>query len=509
MPLNDIRIIARIGLVVGAIFLMMLILMIVEMKTLSRIKNNLEEIVSVNNEKLILAQDMRFLARNSAVLLRNVLLVSDAGVRAGELARLAEDERLYRAAEEKISSLEADPRGLDILVALGREERRTRELWRQVVDLEIAGEPEKALTLLTDSVRTLQRGWLDRLAALVSFQKEAAVDAARQARQVYDRTRFIVLVGDGLILLVSGFLVLFLASGIVRPLREFARSVDSIASGDLTTRIPLDRQDEIGTLGARINNMAEQLQATEKELDQYRFHLEELIEERTGALNEQRKRFTSVLIHDLKGPLVPIIGFSQKLYSSSEIPGDKVVEYARAIYYASMKLAATIDHVSTELRGNRLQHCYDSEIFDIGQLLESVVACYAPKAELDRIELSMRCRGDGDRILFSGDSAKFQTLFENLIGNAVKYARSRVGIELAREGGKLVLTIEDDGCGIEQKYHEKIFDEYFQTPNSKEGSGVGLYSVRKIVEHYHGSIRVGESPDGGACFTVELPTVIS
>ncbi|KAB2891379.1 MAG: HAMP domain-containing protein [Desulfobulbaceae bacterium] len=509
MPLNDIRIIARIGVVVGAIFLMMLLLMFVEMKTLSRIKNNLEEIVSVNNEKLILAQDMRFLARNSAVLLRNVLLVGDAGTKASELARLAEDERLYRAAEEKLESLEADPRGLEILASLGREERRTRELWQQVVDLEGAGEPEKALALLTDSVRTPQRGWLDRLAGLVNFQKDAAVAAARQARQVYDRTMFIVLVGDGVILLVSVFLVLFLASGIVRPLREFARSVDSIASGDLTTRIPLDRQDEIGTLGARINNMAEQLQATEKELDQYRFHLEELIEERTGALNEQRKKFTSVLIHDLKGPLVPIIGFSQKLYSGSQIPRDKVVEYARAIYHASMKLAATIDHVSTELRGNRLQHCYDSEIFDIRQLLESVAASYAPKAELDHIELSMRCSGGDDRILFSGDSAKLQSLFENLIGNAVKYARSRVGVELAREGGRLVLTIEDDGCGIEQEYHEKIFDEYFQAPNSKEGSGVGLYSVRKIVEHYHGAIHVGESPDGGARFTVELPTVIS
>lgn len=508
MPLNDIRIIARIGLVVGAIFLMMLILMFVEMKTLSRIKNSLEEIVSVNNEKLILAQDMRFLARNSAVLVRNVLLVSDVAVRATELAKLAEDERQYRAAEVKLQSLETDARGQELLVSLSREERLTRELWQQVIDLGGAGKPEKALALLTDPVRTLQRGWLDRLSAMVAFQKDSAVAAAGQARQVYDRTRFIVLVGDGLILLVSGFLVLFLASGIVRPLREFARSVDSIARGDLTTRIPLDRQDEIGALGARINNMAEQLQATEKELDQYRFHLEELIEERTGALNEQRKRFTSVLIHDLKGPLVPIIGFSQKLYSRNEIGREKIVEYARAIYHASMKLAATIDHVSAELRGNRLQHNYGCEIFDIGQLLESVVACYLPKAELDHIELSMQRRGDGDRILFSGDPAKLQTLFENLIGNAAKYARSRVGIDLVRDGGKIVLVIDDDGCGIEKEYHEKIFDEYFQAPNSKEGSGVGLYSVRKIAEHYHGAIHVGESPYGGARFTVELPTVI-
>jgi len=510
MPLKDIRIITRIGLVVGAIFLMMVILVVVEMTTLGRIKSSLEEIVTVSNEKLILAQDMRYLARNSAVVLRNVLLVRDAGLRDAELRRLDEDERQYRAAEEKLRSLETDPRGVALLEKSSGEERRTRGLWRQVVDLSVAGEHDKALDLLTDMVRVPQRGWLDNLAAMVAFQKESTHAAASQARQKYETTRIIVLVGDGVILLVSGLLVLILASGIVRPLREFTRSVDSIAGGDLTTRISLSRQDEIGILGAHINNMAEQLQATEKELDQYRFHLEELIEERTGAFNEQRKRFTSVLIHDLKGPLVPIIGFSQKLYNRHEISREKTAEYARAIYQASMKLATTIDHVSAELRGDRLQFSFDRQIFDLGQLLESVVTSHMPKAELDDVALALHCRSDGGngRIFFSGDSARIQSLFENLIGNAVKYARSRVDVELAREGGMLVLVVDDDGDGVGEEYHDKIFEEYFQAPNSREGSGVGLYSARKIVEHYQGAIRVGRSPHGGARFTVELPTAV-
>ena len=71
---------------------MMVVLVIVEMKTLARIKSSLEEIVSVGNEKLILAQDMRFLARNSAVVLRNVLLVRDAGLRDDELRSLWDQE---------------------------------------------------------------------------------------------------------------------------------------------------------------------------------------------------------------------------------------------------------------------------------------------------------------------------------------------------------------------------------------------------------------------------------
>jgi len=110
---------------------------------------------------------------------------------------------------------------------------------------------------------------------------------------------------------------------------------------------------------------------------------------------------------------------------------------------------------------------------------------------------------------FTGDCAKIQTLIENLVGNAVKYARSRVGILLNREGGELVLVVEDDGMGIEEQYRQQIFDEYFQAPHSKEGSGVGLYSVKKIVDHYQGEIIVDTAAGGGARFTVRLPAARS
>jgi signal transduction histidine kinase len=112
-------------------------------------------------------------------------------------------------------------------------------------------------------------------------------------------------------------------------------------------------------------------------------------------------------------------------------------------------------------------------------------------------------------MLFTGDCARIQTLIENLVGNAVKYARSRVDILLTREGGELVLVIEDDGIGIKEQYREQIFDEYFQAPNSKEGSGVGLYSVKKIVDHYQGEIIVDTAAGGGARFTVRLPAARS
>jgi len=507
MPLRNVRIIVRIGLVVGTVFLLMLVLMLIEMKSLGTIKHNLDEIVLKSSEKLVLAQDLRFRARNSAVMVRNILLTRDTGTIQAELDRLAADERKYQEELGRLEALETEAAGKELLAAVKADGDATRDLWRKVIELGQGDDQGKAVATLLDSVRSLQRRWLDNLAAMVDFHKDSAAAAAATARREYDRARVILVVANCLLLLISGLLVAFLASGIVRPLKEFTRTIDSVAGGDLTTRIAQVRRDEIGTLGAHINKMVEQLQASEKELEQYRFHLEELVEQRTGALSDQRKRFTSMLIHDLKGPLIPIIGFSRKLSTRGEIDRAKVVEYARAIHDAAMKLAATIDHVSGDLRCDRLQPSFDNGVFDLVGVLESVVKSFRPKAEIEQIELAMESRGkDAEGAMpFTGDCAKIQTLIENLVGNAIKYARSRVGILLTREGDGLVLVVEDDGMGVEEQYREQIFDEYFQAPHSKEGSGVGLYSVKNIVDHYQGEIIVGTAAGGGARFTVRLP----
>ena len=121
MILSDTKIIVRIGLVVGLIFLMMLSLMLVEMKALNTMKNNLNEVVSMNNEKLILAQELRFLARNNAVFVRNVLLMRDAGEIEEELARFTDSEKRYREAQTRLEFLEKEAKGRELLAAVKKE----------------------------------------------------------------------------------------------------------------------------------------------------------------------------------------------------------------------------------------------------------------------------------------------------------------------------------------------------------------------------------------------------
>jgi len=132
MPLSNTRIIVRIGLVVGTVFLLMLLLMLVELKALSNFRHHLDGIVLKSTEKLVLAQDLRFLARNSAVVVRNVLLTKDTGTIRSELDRLASDERKYQECLDRLEALETEAGGKELLAAVKAGGAATRDLWRKV-----------------------------------------------------------------------------------------------------------------------------------------------------------------------------------------------------------------------------------------------------------------------------------------------------------------------------------------------------------------------------------------
>jgi len=98
-------------------------------------------------------------------------------------------------------------------------------------------------------------------------------------------------------------------------------------------------------------------------------------------------------------------------------------------------------------------------------------------------------------------------MIENLLGNAVKYAVKIIFLELRRTETELQLNITDDGPGIPKEFQEKIFEQYFQVPGSQKGTGIGLYSVRKVVENHKGTVTVDSQPGKGASFRVVLPVM--
>jgi light-regulated signal transduction histidine kinase (bacteriophytochrome) len=111
-----------------------------------------------------------------------------------------------------------------------------------------------------------------------------------------------------------------------------------------------------------------------------------------------------------------------------------------------------------------------------------------------------------------GDESTLAQVFENLVGNAIKYrgsAAPRVRIDAQEQGSEWIFSVADDGIGIDKQYHEIIFG-VFKRLHGREisGTGIGLPICRRIVEGYGGKIRVASEPGKGSTFYFSLPRAV-
>ncbi len=228
------------------------------------------------------------------------------------------------------------------------------------------------------------------------------------------------------------------------------------------------------------------------------------------ALNKQRDKFLSVLIHDLKGPLIPVLGFTKRLIDGKAKSEEDTMINLKTILSSSQELLKTIEITSKDLKVKLALESLNQGRVDFRDMLLSVVMNSMPEMENKGIEILINTKGregwdDLGEVIFKADPSQLKTLIENLLGNAIKYAERTIKVELNKNDSCLRFAISDDGPGIPEKYHDKIFEEYFQVPGSKKGTGIGLYSVKKTVENHDGKIVVHSSLGEGSRFVIVFP----
>ena len=500
---------ARIGLVVGLILFAMLFLVYIEIRGLNTIKENLAEITGRYSDRLQLVHDIRYQARHNAVLVRNILLAQESHDRETALARFRDAEQEYGRLYQRLQAFEHSGPEKDLVSQVGTSGQEIFGLWKMVLETEQKGDKIAAVNMLMDMVRTQQAGWLTYLGKLVELEEAEARLANDRAMQEYIHTKTIMAAINLLAITAGVYFMVTITASIVLPLHEMARQVDSLALGDFSVRVEAQQRDELGMLGTRINNMAEKLQENEKKLKEYQQHMEELVALRTEEIEGQRERFISVLIHDLKAPLVPILGFARLLANKKDLDREKISEYAMAITTASGKLSANIEQTSQELRDRRLAHHFEEEPVDLQDLLDQVVRDTLPQAKRNNLQITILDPSPSMEqeplLIMQADGRRIRSVIENILNNAVKYARSEIQVSLVRCQDQAHLTVDDDGPGIADLYKEKVFEEYFQVPGCKPGTGIGLFSVKQTMEHYRGTVDVLDAPAGGARFAVCFP----
>src|SRR4030042_3490845 len=252
----------------------------------------------------------------------------------------------------------------------------------------------------------------------------------------------------------------------------------------------------------------------EEELRKYREHLEELVEQRTAELkkmadeltrsNKDLKEFAYVVSHDLKEPLQVIKGFLmlfEKRYK------DKLDEKANEIIRFTVDGAERMQELIKDL----LEY---SQVGTKGKEFKPADCSLILNKAISNLKVSIEESGGvvtHDTLpTVTADAIQLSRLFQNLIGNAIKFHGSEapmVHISTERKGDEWLFSVRDNGMGIDPKFADRIFTVFQRLNSSDEypGTGIGLAICKKIVEHHGGRIWVESEPGKGATFYFTIP----
>lgn len=282
---------------------------------------------------------------------------------------------------------------------------------------------------------------------------------------------------------------------ISRPLTDLKAAAVAVAKGDFSKRMCVETKDELGLLAQAFNNMSEKLSRTIQEL-----HLSNKdLEKANTELND----FTYAVSHDLQEPLRKVHSFGQFLLEDCyEQLSEDGRDYIDRMQKASVKMKGLIQDLLKLSRVGTAETVFVP--LDTSEIVNSALE-----------DLAMAIKDKQAEIVVEplpgvlGQNTLLTQLFENLIGNALKYRREnvapRVEISAVEQDGQVTFSIKDNGIGIEERFLEKIFGVFQRLHNKEyEGAGIGLALCRKIVRRHGGGIWAESTLGEGTTFYFTL-----
>ncbi len=273
-----------------------------------------------------------------------------------------------------------------------------------------------------------------------------------------------------------------------------------------------------------------ELVVSRAELRHLNENLEGAVAERTVDLqraNDEIQRFAYIVSHDLRSPLVNVMGFTAELEAAiAPLQGliEKVDERDPALVSEEMRLAVAEDlpeavgfiRTSTQkmdrlinaiLRLSREgRRTITAEQLDLGAIAHGVIDGLRHRID----ELGVTATVSDQLPDMTSDRLAIEQILSNLVENAVKYLKpgrpGEIRISGRREHGRVLLQIADNGRGIDPRDHERVFDLFRRSGEQDQpGEGIGLAHVRALAYRLGGTISVESELGNGATFTVNLP----
>ncbi|MCR5099482.1 MAG: HAMP domain-containing histidine kinase [Lachnospiraceae bacterium] len=199
------------------------------------------------------------------------------------------------------------------------------------------------------------------------------------------------------------------------------------------------------------------------------------------------------LAHDIGTPLTVIRGYAEGLLDGVADTREKQVAYLKLIYGKAMEMDALLSDMMLYTRAYDQSISYEKKPFDVGEAIESYLDATAVDHEIRNARLEFSDE-TGTEVFVDGDPAQLRRVLDNLVENSIKYKRGdscHIRLRLYLEGDEVILTVTDDGRGIQADELPFVFDDMYrggEKRGSIRGNGVGLWLVKRIITDHGGRV---------------------
>lgn len=334
--------------------------------------------------------------------------------------------------------------------------------------------------------------------------------------QIIRRITAIALAG----LILAVLLNVMLHRLMVTPIKEMVNTVQEFGRGNLGTRMKNAPTKEIGFLVEEFNQMAGEVENSERQLNS----LAQMLESK----NKELKNFAYITSHDLRAPLINVQGFSgelaiscsklQRLIEEATTDADAIKQEVMPLVSEEIpeslsfinagvgKMQRLLDGLLTVSRVDSVN--LDITTVNMTEVADQIVDFMRYQIRTNEVSVAVDnlpdCLGDEDQI---------NQVFSNILSNALKYRspdrKGTIHISGCVQKGLSVYSIEDNGIGIAPEHQEKVFEVFrrINPSGTESGEGLGLAIVRRILDRHDGKIWLKSQVGKGTTFFVALPSV--
>ena len=296
---------------------------------------------------------------------------------------------------------------------------------------------------------------------------------------------YVIVIAMVAIIILAGIGGLFLAERALKPVQQITKTAQNIEGSDLSQRIDVKTDDELGRLASTLNEMIGRLEE---------------------SFNRQRQ-FTADASHELRTPLA-IMQAEATLALSKERSPDDYRKSLETISQESDYMSSVIGKLLFLARSDAGKEQLSFEDVELKGLITGLASNIEALAQDKGIKFVVDAK---EELTVNGDKVKLRQLFINILENAVRYTpiAGQISVSLVQKDANAVVAIADTGIGIPPEHLPHIFERFYRVDKARAradgGVGLGLAIAKIIAESHKGNIEVESELGKGTTFTISLP----